>query len=62
MCLDYILQQMGSKKPFKKNGFLSQSGIKAYEKLVSILYNISYITPMPIENIIKDLDKIEYEN
>lgn len=65
MYLDYILQKMGSKKPFKNNGKLSKSGIKSYEKLINILYNVSYITdkitPTQIEAIIQDLDKIENE-
>lgn len=47
------------------DGTLSKSGIKSYEKLINILYNLSYITdkitPTQIESIIQDLDKIENE-
>jgi hypothetical protein len=66
MCLDYILQRLGSKKTFLKNGKLSKSGIKAYELLVDIVYNLPLITDtISIEQsdkIVADLDKIEHEN
>ena len=66
MCLDSILQKLGSKKPFLKNGKLSKSGIRTYNLLIDIIYNIPLITDkMTIQQankIVADLDKIEYEN
>ena len=37
MNLETILVSLGCKKPFKKNGDISQDGWKAYNKLMSIL-------------------------
>lgn len=35
--LETILVSLGCKKPFKKSGDMSESGWKAYDKLMSIL-------------------------
>lgn len=35
--MEYILMNLGSKKPFNKNGKLTKSGEKAYEKLLDIV-------------------------
>lgn len=37
MNLETMLVSLGCKKPFKKNGNVSESGWKAYDKLMSIL-------------------------
>ena len=37
MNLETILIALGCKKPFKKNGDMSESGWKVYDKLMSIL-------------------------
>ena len=66
MCLDSILQKLGTKKPFLKNGRLSKSGTRAYNLLIDIISNIPLITDkltnQQANKIIDDLDKIEYEN
>lgn len=66
MCLDSILQKLGAKKTFLKNGRLSKSGTKAYNLLVDIIYSLPFLTNKitieQVDKIIDDLDKIEYEN
>ena len=37
MNLETIFVSLGCKKPFKKNGDISQDGWKAYDKMMSIL-------------------------
>ena len=66
MCLDSILQKLGSNKPFLKNGKLSKSGNKAYNLLIDIIYSLPFLTNKAtieqVDEIIDDLDKIEHEN
>jgi len=52
--LEQILQKLGSKKPFIKNGNLSKSGLKAYNKLADIL--VCTLTLIDME---KHIDTIE---
>ena len=35
--MEYILMNLGSRKPFNKSGKLTKSGEKAYEKLLDIV-------------------------
>lgn len=57
--LEDILVALGSKKPFKKNGELSVSGGKAYDKLTSIFYDSAEITDKwDITHIIDTFDEI----
>ena len=43
MGLEEILMLIGAKKPFKKNGELTESGEKAYFKLIQIVNGLDYI-------------------
>jgi hypothetical protein len=50
MTLEEILIELGAKKPFKKNGELSESGTVAWEKMIKIvggLYHIGAISEKP---------------
>ena len=58
--LEDILKELGAKKPFKQDGNLSESGYKAYEKLMTIttgLYSIGAIREKP-DNIESYCDEI----
>lgn len=66
MCLESILNKLGCKKAFLKNGKLSKSGNKAYNLFTNIIYSLPFltnkITVEQVDKIIDDLDKIEHEN
>ena len=63
-CLEEILQTyFGSKRPFKMCGQLTDSGSRAYTKLISLLYEFSEIYDMnyKINDIVDTLDYIADE-
>lgn len=45
----------------KKTGQYTQKGYIAYEKLIQLIYSLGDIIDIDTENIIKQLDNIEYE-
>ena len=47
---------------FKKNGDLSVKGFKNYEKLMKLLSDISILTGISTENIIREIENICNEN
>ena len=60
MDLETILQKLtGYKRVYKKDGTLSYNGLKAYSKLVDLLYNISEITEIDINAVIDKIDMID---
>ena len=63
-CLEEILQTyFGSKRPFKMCGELTESGGRAYTKLISLLYEFSEIYDIngKINDIVDNLDCIADE-
>lgn len=64
MNLEEILRTFGYNKSqmFKKNGDLSVKGFKNYEKLMKLLSNISILTGISTENIIREIENICNEN
>lgn len=61
MDLETILQNFGYKRVFKKDGTLSVSGMKAYGKLLDILFNLSQIAvinELQVNQMIDELDRI----
>ena len=68
--LEDILNILGSKKPFRKKpikydegmlDWLTESGHKAYSKLIDIVYTIGEITDTNMNNIVEILDQITNE-
>lgn len=45
-----------------ENGYLTEEGEWAYERLKSMLYSLRKIVYFDIKNVIKQLDNIEHEN
>nr|DAD66631.1 MAG TPA: hypothetical protein [Myoviridae sp. ctPuP5] len=64
MNLEEILRTFGYNKSqmFKKNGDLSVKGSKNYEKLMKLLSDISILTGISTENIIREIENICNEN
>lgn len=64
MNLEEILRTFGYNKSqmFKKNGDLSVKGCKNYEKLMKLLSDISILTGISTENIIREIENICNEN
>lgn len=63
-CLEEILQTyFGSKRPFKMYGEFTESGGRAYTKLISLLYEFSEIYDIngKINDIVDNLDSIADE-
>lgn len=63
-CLEEILQTyFGSKRPFKMYGEFTESGSRAYTKLISLLYEFSEIYDIngKINDIVDNLDSIADE-
>lgn len=65
-----ILVALGSSRPFlkevqiDKDGYknpFTKSGIKAYEKLISIIYCVGAICEVDVEDIVETLDAIANE-
>ena len=60
MDIETILQKMGYRKIFNKDGNLSVNGAKAYGKLLDILCNMKdagIITDKALNQIITEIDK-----
>lgn len=65
--LEDILQSLGSEKPFledvesyddgSKNPF-TDSGSKAYSKLIDILYTVGTLTHTDMNDVVEELDSI----
>ena len=63
-CLEEILKTyFGSKRPFKMYGEFTESGSRAYTKLISLLYEFSEIYDIngKINDIVDNLDSIADE-
>ncbi len=57
--LEEILQHFfGCKKPFCKDGEMTQTGVRAYARLTELLYNISHLTEIDVNDIVETLDNI----
>ena len=57
--LEKILQKyFNCKRPFKKNGTLSDSGEMAYGKLVNLLYDIDNLIDTNFTSKVDELDKL----
>lgn len=52
--MEKILNILGSKKPFDRNGELTESGAKAYEKLITILDELNNVGA--IDKSVDDLE------
>lgn len=68
--LEDILITLGSKKPFRKKpirydeerqDWLTESGNKAYSKLIDIVYTIGELTDTNMNDIVEILDQITSE-
>lgn len=53
-----LIEYFNCKKPFKKNGTLSQSGEKAYARLVSLLADIDNLIDINFSSKIDELDEL----
>jgi hypothetical protein len=63
MTLENILEELGCKNAFNKNGCLSSSGRKKYNKLIKLLKQCSLLVESNnVSEIIDKLDKILSEN
>lgn len=61
--LDEILKKFGCKTTaFKKNGEFTKNGLKAYNKLIDLLGDISELTGISTSNIVNSLDEISNNN
>ena len=57
--LEEILQHFfRCKKPFRKDGEMTQAGVRAYARLTELLYNISNLTEIDVNDIVETLDNI----
>lgn len=62
MDLSEILQVLGCKKPFKKDGSFTKTGSEKYSELIKILYSVAILAESNnIDTIIKKLDAISNE-
>lgn len=57
--LEEILQHFfGCKKPFRTDGELTCKGSAAYGNLVELLYNLSNLTEIDVNDMVETLDNI----
>lgn len=62
MDLSEILQVLGCKKSFKKDGNFTKTGSEKYSELIKILYSVTTLAESnDIDTIIKKLDAISNE-